>query len=174
MIYIKNISKTFNGTEVLKDVSFTVSDNAITSIIGPNGIGKTTIFNIICGILMPDQGMIESDLNTHNIFTVLSGNQNLYAKNTVEENIFYLSILRGISSTKIRENIEKYYKYFPIYHSIKNKLFEELSFGQKQLATIFAALVTDSKYLLFDEPTEGLDLENKKQLQSVLSSISKF
>ena len=98
----------------------------------------------------------------------------MYAKNTVKENIYFLSTLRGLSKGEIKSNIEKYHTYFPLYDSIQGSLFEELSFGQKQLTTIFAALVANSQYLFLDEPTEGLDLAHKKQLASVLSLIKQF
>ena len=58
MIHIKNISKSFDNKAVLNNVSFSIGDNAITSLIGPNGIGKTTLLNILCGVLSPDQGII--------------------------------------------------------------------------------------------------------------------
>lgn len=176
MIHIKNISKSFDNKTVLNNVSFSIGDNAITSLIGPNGIGKTTLLNILCGVLSPDQGIIECETPhfTRKIFTVLSGNQHLYAKNTVKENIYFLSTLRGLSKGEIKSNIEKYHTYFPLYDSIQGSLFEELSFGQKQLTTIFAALVANSQYLFLDEPTEGLDLAHKKQLASVLSLIKQF
>lgn len=176
MIRIKNITKSFDSKLVLDDISFNIEDNAITALIGPNGMGKTTLLNILCNVLSPDQGTIECENPqfSKEIFTVLSGNQHLYAKNTVKENVYFLSILRGLSTAQIKSNIEKYHSYFPIYDEIQNSLFEKLSFGQKQLATIFTALITNSQYLFLDEPTEGLDLAHKKQLSSLLSSLKQF
>lgn len=175
MITINNISKSFNGKCVLNDISFEISDNSITTIIGPNGMGKTTLLNILCNVLTPDSGTIEYSSNIFkNLFTVLSGSQHLYAKNTVEENVVFLSILRGLTMSEIEQNIKKYESYVPIYNSLKKKLFEELSSGQKQLITLFAALIANAACLILDEPTEGLDLNHKNNLKDVLSYMRTF
>lgn len=175
MITINNISKSFNGKCILNNITFEIIDNSITTIIGPNGIGKTTILNILCDVLSPDSGTIEySSGIPKDIFTVLSGSQHLYAKNTVEENVIFLSILRGLSMFEIEQNIKKYEPYVPIYSSLKKKLFEELSSGQKQLITLYAALIANATYLILDEPTEGLDLNHKNNLKNVLSYVRTF
>lgn len=173
MIYVKEITRTFKNQIVLDHVSFEINDNTITTIVGPNGIGKTTLLNILCGILYPDYGSIifEGMSSKKDIFAILSGDKNLYAKNTVKENIIFPSILKGLSTSIIKNNINKYKPFFPLYDSIKDKLLEELSFGQKRLVTIFAGIVTESKCFLLDEPTEGLDFDHKKQLISVLLSL---
>ena len=176
MIYIKNISKSFHEKCVLNNVNFNIPENSITTLIGPNGIGKTTLMNILCGVLSPDCGEVICDTPAFRkeIFTVLSGTQQLYAKNSVKENVLFLSILRGLPHSTIEYNLEKYKPWFPIYDSVQSKLFEELSTGQKRFMVILAALAADTKYLLLDEPTEGLDLDHKKHLIQVLKSIKEF
>lgn len=176
MITLMNINKSFEQKSVLNDINFNIPENSITTLIGPNGIGKTTLLNILCGFIYPDKGKIICDNPNFrkDIFTVLSGSLQLYAKNTVKENIIFLSILRGHSLPDIENNLKKYKSYFPIYDSIHSKLFEELSTGQKRLMIILAALVVDAKYLLLDEPTEGLDLKHKKILTDLLHSIKSF
>ena len=176
MISAKNIQKSFGGKTVLDDISFEIADNSSTTLIGPNGMGKTTLLHILCDFLYPDSGEIiyDSPAAKKDIFIVLSGPQQLYAKNMVKENIFFLSILRGLPKAEIEARLEEYRKYFPIYDSIHSKLFEELSTGQKKLMTVLAALVVDARYLLLDEPTEGLDLNHKIELTRVLNEIKKF
>lgn len=176
MISIENVSKSFREKNVLQQISLDIPDNSITTFVGPNGVGKTTLLNILCGFLYPDSGKVlcENPCFRQDLFIVLSGSQQLYAKNTVKENIYFLSVLRGLSSAEIESNLEQYIKYFPIYNSIHSKLFEELSTGQKQLMTLLAALVLNAKYLLLDEPTEGLDLKHKLQLIEVLKIIKEF
>lgn len=176
MISLKNISKSFEKRQILTDISFDANENTLTTLIGPNGIGKTTLLNIICGVLSPDNGSIlfTPSSSSTSIFAISSGSHHLYAKNTVKENIIFFSLLKGLTMSTIYTNIEKYKSYFPIYDSVKDKLFETLSTGQKQLVTIFIALVSDSQYLILDEPTEGLDLQHKNQLIKVLLSIKGF
>lgn len=62
----------------------------------------------------------------------------------MKENIEFLAVLRGLSNSDIRQNLDRYLPSFPLYDSVKNKLFEELSTGQKQLMILLAALVTNS------------------------------
>lgn len=176
MISLKNISKSFHKKSVLCDVSFQISEHSITTLVGPNGIGKTTLLNILCGVLYPDSGIVTCE-NTDfrkDMFTVLSGSQHLYAKNTVKENIIFLSVLRGRSTAEIAENLEKYRSWFPLYETVQSRLFEELSTGQKQMMLILAALVADARYLLLDEPTEGLDLNHKQMLTDLLRKLKTF
>ena len=150
MISVKQVSKSFHGNHVLDHISFEIPDQTATALIGPNGIGKTTLLNILCGSLVPDSGEVTSETPDfqREIFTVLSGSHQLYAKNTVKENIEFLAVLRGLSNSDIRQNLDRYLPSFPLYDSVKNKLFEELSTGQKQLMILLAALVTNSRYLI--------------------------
>lgn len=175
MIEVKNITKSFGDRKVLDNKSFCADKDNLTTIVGPNGMGKTTILNIICGLLLPDQGevnFVDCDLK-RDLFAVLSGDKNLYHKNTVEENIYFVAALRNIGKKQTRENIETMQKSFPLYSEVKHKLFEQLSFGQKRLMTIFAALVSEAQILTLDEPTEGLDLAHRKELTQLMLSLKK-
>lgn len=175
MIEVKNITKSFGDRKVLDNISFCADKDNLTTIVGPNGMGKTTILNIICGLLLPDQGevnFVDCDLK-RDLFAVLSGDKNLYHKNTVEENIYFVAALRNIGKKQTRENIETMQKSFPLYSEVKHKLFEQLSFGQKRLMTIFAALVSEAQILTLDEPTEGLDLAHRKELTQLMLSLKK-
>ena len=170
MIAVKNISRKFRDKNVLIDISFDIEPNKVTSIISPNGMGKTTLISIIANLLYPNSGKVifDDNISNHDIFPILSGEKNLYAKNTVYENVIYSSILRGLKKREIEENIVKYSKLFPLYESIKNRVVEELSFGQKRLTSIFSGIVSEAKCFLLDEPTEGLDLEHKEQLKQII------
>ena len=79
-----------------------------------------------------------------------------------------------ISTAEIAENLEKYRSWFPLYETVQSRLFEELSAGQKQMMLILAALVADARYLLLDEPTEGLDLNHKQMLTDLLRKLKTF
>lgn len=173
MIKLTNIEKNFHGNRVLHHLSLTIPAEGLTTIVGPNGMGKTTILNIICGLLAPDEGEIayvDCDPKK-DLFAVLSGDKNLYAKNTVEENIFFVAALKKIKKQRIREAIAALSRRMPFYQEVRHKLYEELSFGQKRMITIFSALVSEAKVITMDEPTEGLDLEHKKQLADLLQEI---
>ena len=170
------LSKSYKHRKAVSNISMHVQQGDIYGLIGRNGAGKTTLLNILCGVLYPDSGIVtcENADFRKDMFTVLSGSQHLYAKNTVKENIIFLSVLRGRSTAEIAENLEKYRSWFPLYETVQSRLFEELSTGQKQMMLILAALVADARYLLLDEPTEGLDLNHKQMLADLLRKLKTF
>lgn len=175
MLELKKIYHNFEENIIINNLSYLFEDNSINTIIAPNGTGKTTLLNIISGLLIPNDGEVIFDegYSEKDVSLLLSGDANLYRKNTVKENSEFFGVLMGLSKEEIRHNIEKYEKMFPIYRQIKNVLVEKLSYGQKRLAALFSAVISESKYILIDEVSEGLDLENVKMLKEFLKEIKK-
>ncbi len=95
MIYIENISKSYNEKCVLKNLSLNINDGEITILIGKNGSGKTTLMKIISGLAKPDCGLIRYD--DKSIGTMLGGDTNLYDKLTGYENIKFFAYLHNMS-----------------------------------------------------------------------------
>lgn len=148
-------------------------DGTINSIIAPNGTGKTTLMSILAGFLSPDSGEVifDSGLSHKDVVLLLSGEKNLYMKNTVKENILYFSILRGKSKSETLSAIDKYKSIFPLYEKIKDQLAETLSYGQKRMAALFSAIISESKYIIIDEASEGLDMEHVNMLKDLLRHV---
>ncbi len=174
MIVLENISKKFGDKMILSQASHTFREGEIASITAPNGTGKTTLLSIISGLLLPDEGTVVygSKNGCRGVNIVLSGERNLYVKNTVQENLLYLGAIRGMSRKEIEMRIEQYQKYFPVIHQISNTMIEKLSYGQKRLTAIFSAVISDADCVLLDEVTEGLDMEYICMLQELLTNIS--
>ena len=174
MIVLRNISKKFGDKMILSQASHTFREGEIASITAPNGTGKTTLLSIIGGLLLPDEGTVVygSKNGCRGVNIVLSGERNLYVKNTVQENLLYLGAIRGMSRKEIEMRIEQYQKYFPVIHQISNTMIEKLSYGQKRLTAIFSAVISDADCVLLDEVTEGLDMEYICMLQELLTNIS--
>ena len=171
MIQFRNVYKSLGQNVVLDGVCLEFRPHEITAIVGPNGVGKTTIFNILWGMVSPDRGTVEyNGCSSRDCFAVLSGDNNLYAKNTVKENVYFVGRLRKLSRKAIERNIEAASRSVPLYREIADTLYERLSFGQKRLMTLFATMVAEPKIIALDEPTEGLDWEHRTQLGAVLSS----
>lgn len=172
MIKLRGISKSFGTTPVLDQLDLELYPNEVTAIAGPNGEGKTTILNLICGILSPDQGTVEYEgCSPRDCFAVLSGENGMYHKNTVRENIYYMGALRKKTKTEMERNINSVRKHIPLYDKVCRQLYERLSLGQKRLMTLFGAMATDPKIITLDEPAEGLDLEHKRQVARILSLL---
>jgi len=175
MIVLEKVSRTFKTDDVLKEIDLVINHSEITSLIAPNGVGKTTLLCIIANVIFPTTGRVlfKNGFNAQDIFLILSGERNLYMKNTVHENIHYFCTLRGLKKKEIEGNIEKHLDSMPLYSKIKNKLCEELSFGQKRLVIIFAAFVANARCIIMDEPSEGLDYAHLQMLENMLSANKK-
>ena len=172
MIKLRGVSKSFGANPVLDQIDLELYPNEVTAIAGPNGEGKTTILNLICGILFPDRGSVEYEgCSSQDCFAVLSGENGMYHKNTVRENIYYMGALRKRTKSEMERNINSVRKLIPLYDEVCRQLYERLSVGQKRLMTLFGAMATDPKIITLDEPTEGLDLEHKRQIACILSLL---
>ena len=175
MICLENICCTLGKKEILKNLEIELIPNTINTIIAPNGMGKTTLFSIIADFYIPNAGSIryENGFSKKDVVLLLAGDKNLYVKNTVKENVYSFSILRGLSKNEIENSIAYYKKYFPQYDSFKNELTEILSYGQKRIVALFTAIVSGVKCILLDEASEGLDMSNISVLKELLQVTKK-
>lgn len=173
MIILDKISKSFVNNKVIDDLSAEFHQDKITSIVAPNGMGKTTLISMISGLMLPDTGKIEfqSSLKQRDVVIVLAGEKNLYAKNTAEENLYYFGIIRGHSRKEIRGQIDEFLYLFPLYSKIRTKIVEELSYGQKRLIALFSAIVSGAQCIIVDEASEGLDMEYVELIRELFQII---
>jgi len=181
-IELKNVCFSYERTVILKDISFTLEQGEFLGIIGPNGGGKTTLLNLMLGILRPDRGIIrvlgqEPHDASHRIGYV--------PQNTDFNRSFPISVTdvalmgrltrsrmgRGFSredKDKVREVLERVgmleYGHHPI---------GKLSGGQRQRVFIARALATDPEILFLDEPTSSVDPEFQTDLYDFLKELNK-
>ena len=169
MIKVEHVKKSFKEKEVLKDITFEFQPDGVYVIIAPNGTGKTTFINTLCGFMLPDEGTISfSDgMDEQGFDVILSGERNLYVKNTVYENLIYFSMLKGMSKSTADAAIAREKEKFPIYEMVKNKL----SYGQKRIVSLMSAVVTGAKCVIIDEATDGLDIDNRKLVADTIRSV---
>jgi len=182
MIKVCGVNKEFRQKAILKDIELEIDANSIMGIIGENGAGKTSLFKIITGLVLPTTGAIYYDgvkLNDRNIrdiyrktAVVLDGGRSLQWKLSVKDNFLYYATLKGVDKNKIEKNIDIYVEAFHI-EGLLNQKVEELSLGQKQITAIVCSLISDTEYLFLDEPTNGLDLSMKNSLVNILEKIRK-
>jgi branched-chain amino acid transport system ATP-binding protein len=195
LITIENVSKSFGGLQAVKDVSFSVADKSITGLIGPNGAGKSTLFNIVAGVISPDQGRISlqgediTGLPPHKLFhkglvrTFQIPHE--FARMTVRENLMivpagqsgenllksWLRWARVIREDRsILEKVDEVLDFLEISH-VADELAGNLSGGQKKLLDLGRAMMTDARAVLLDEPGAGV---NRTLLGKISEAIQRL
>ncbi len=177
MLELKHISKSFDGTPVLKDISITADDGEIVSILGPSGCGKTTLLNIILGILDTDKGQIlynGEDMTGVPMekrgFNIVFQDYALFPNLNVYRNITYgLKNRPNISSG---EEVQDLIDLLGLQEHLEKRI-DQLSGGQKQRVALARTLVMKPRILLLDEPLSALDGVIKESIKEKIRTISK-
>lgn len=182
MIEIQNLDKTYKGNvRALRDVNLTIGANMF-GLLGANGAGKTTLMRIIAGLLRPTHGRVcvfGHDLSaakekqaTKAFLGYLPQELGLYPALTAREFLDYVAILKGITDqTKRRRQIESALEKVRLSDAADRRL-KTYSGGMKRRVGIAQALLGDPKLLIVDEPTAGLDPEERVRLRNLLSDMA--
>lgn len=176
IVEVKNLNKTYGKKKVLDNVSLTVKPNEIVGFIGPNGAGKSTTMKCICNLIYPDSG--EITINGHNLFkerekaleyqAALIESPGLYQDMTGRENINVIAKLRNIS----KERVEEIFRFTEIGEALDRKV-SGYSMGMKQRLGLGIAIMSKPKFLILDEPTNGLDPTGIIHLRNTLQKLIK-
>lgn len=173
---IKDISISFENKKVLENVSIDLYENELVCILGVSGAGKTTLFNIIAGLLKPDCGNVK--MNGENI-TGKSGKISymlqkdlLLPHKKIIDNVALPLVIRGENKNKAREIAKPYFKDFGL-EGTENLYPSKLSGGMKQRAALLRTYLFSSEVALLDEPFSALDAITKHKIHSWYLSIMK-
>jgi len=196
LLQIKSLSKSFGGLLAVDNLSFEISEGEIKGIIGPNGSGKTTVFNIISGLFAPTEGTVFLEGND---ITGLPMNKIAYLK--IRRTFQQISLFKGLSVLKsvmigahpakgcrlwdVFFNTRKFKKLEAelaekSYNALKfvgledkaHHIATNLSYGQQRLVEIARALVSSPKLLLLDEPVAGMNQQEINIAKDIVSAIS--
>ena len=177
MLEISGIKKSFDGTTVLNDISLKIVDSEIVSILGSSGGGKTTLLNIILGLLQPDSGSVVFNGNDitntpmeRRGFNIVFQDYALFPNLTAYKNIVYG--LRNYPDRSSKEEIEALIDLLDLREHL-NKKIDQLSGGQKQRVALARTMVMKPKILLLDEPLSALDGVIKESIKEKIVTIAK-
>jgi len=180
MIEVNKIKKTYNTNIVLDNISFKLNSGEVVGLLGPNGAGKTTTMRIISGFISPDSGdvLVEGKSVSKDAVLVqldigyLPENNPLYKDFLVKDMLETSSLLKGLTGKEKEENIKFAVKAVNI-GDVYYKPVKELSKGYKQRVGIAMALLSKPKLLILDEPTEGLDPNQRAEIRTLIKKLSK-
>lgn len=168
-IIVKNLNKSFREKEIFRDLNLVIEKNKITAVFGPNGCGKSTLFNILTGVIKhnnPDHQI--TDLNQYNfsyVFQNYRGSLLPWRKNFA--NLALPLQIQKRSKQEIKKHIDLLCKTFNFNLDL-NLYPYQLSGGQQQLLAFMRALITQPDILFLDEPFSALDYENNIYLRDKL------
>ncbi len=178
LLEAQNITKSFSGELVLRDVSFSLHQHQVLSILGRSGSGKTTLLKILAGLLREDSGEIslsrkrmnETPPNKRNI-VYLYQDALLFPHLNVFENVAFGLRLRKISVEQLKAQVNHLLDEIGLKEHA-TKMPNQLSGGQRQRVSFARALVINPKVLLLDEPFGALDADTRAQMQQLFKKVA--
>lgn len=175
MLVVKNLSTVLGGKKILQNMNFCLRTGEIVALLGPNGAGKTTLMRTLIGFYAPAEGEVSFDdmtIDAHrrdflNSIAYVPENGGLYPEMTVTEYLTFMAQIRHLSAQEFAENLKTLVQALDL-QAVLSKKCEILSKGYKRRVALAGALMSRPKMLILDEPTEGLDPQQKQHLRAFL------
>jgi len=175
-VHIESLSKSFGKVHALENISLDIQKGELFGFIGPDGAGKTTLFRILCSLMLADQGevtinhidVVKGYKKIRQIIGYMPGRFSLYMDLSVEENLaFYARIFH----TSIEENYDIIRDIYEQIAPFKKRRAGDLSGGMKQKLALSCALIHNPALLILDEPTTGVDAVSRKEFWDMLKKM---
>ena len=176
MLEVKNLKKCFGDFQAVKGVSFSVKEGEVLGFLGPNGAGKSTTMRMITGFLPPTSGT--AVLNGHDVLTdPIAAKRDLgylpesapsYRAMTVRDYLKFIAEIRGKGEAEVAEALK-----LAKLEDKAGQTIETLSKGYRQRTAFAAAIIHDPKVLIMDEPTDGLDPNQKYTVREMIKDMAK-
>ncbi len=175
MITIKNLVKSYGKKQALRNVAFSIHRGEALALLGHNGAGKTTTLRLLCGLLLPDSGRIESSdsmappANKDDLGFV-SDEPILFDYLTGNEMVHFVGTLYRQTRKEIDERAARYFQFFEM-NGTRNGLIRSYSRGMRQKTALIASLIHDPHYWFLDEPDRALDPVAMKTLKDLIQQF---
>ena len=178
MIKIENLVKAFGPKRAVDDISFSVERGEVLGFLGPNGAGKSTTMRMITGFMPPSAGRItvggfdvaESPIEAKRLIGYLPENAASYPDMTVEGFLNFAAELRGLSGSARRKALHGVIERCFL-DSVLHQSIDTLSKGYKHRTCLAQALIHDPQVLIMDEPTDGLDPNQKHEVRNLIREL---
>ena len=163
----ESITVSYEGKKTIEDISIKLNKGEIVSILGVSGVGKTTLFNVIAGLIKPDSGKVFLDgrdiTNTTGNTSYMLQKDLLLPYKTIIDNVSLPLVIRGEKKSKAREYASKYFEEFGL-KGTENKYPHQLSGGMRQRAALLRTYLFSDQVALLDEPFSALDSITKTSM----------
>jgi lipopolysaccharide export system ATP-binding protein len=176
----QQLAKSYNGREVVKDVSLRVNSGEVVGLLGPNGAGKTTSFYMIVGLIACGRGRIQlndADLTRAPMHVrarmglgYLPQEPSIFRKLSVADNILAILETRKLNKRQRQARLEELLKELHISH-LRDNLGMSLSGGERRRVEIARALAAEPRFILLDEPFAGIDPISVMDIQSIINQL---
>ncbi len=180
IVSIKQLSHRYTKDWAVKGIDFDINKTGIIGLLGANGAGKSTIMNIMCGVLKQSEGDViingidirKNPIEARKHIGFLPQKAPLYLDNTIEEYLTHCAYLRKMKPSTIKDAVFSVMEKCGITH-FRKRLIKNLSGGYRQRAGIAGAIIHDPKLVVLDEPTVGLDPVQVVGVRKIINDIGK-
>lgn len=180
MIKIKNLSKRFGDFQAVDNLSFELAPGEVVGFLGPNGAGKSTTMKMLTGFLPQSAGEIEvAGLNLDDAATEIKAmigylpeGAPAYGDMTPRQFLHFIADVRGLSGSDKPQRIKAVVDAVEL-HAVMDRQIDNLSKGYKRRVGLAQAIIHDPKVLILDEPTDGLDPNQKHQVRALIQNLAK-
>ncbi len=180
IVRVENLSHRYSVQWAVKDINLEIAGRGIFGLLGSNGAGKSTIMNIICGVLKQSAGSVyikgidmrEQSIEAKKLIGFLPQKPPLHSDLTVEEYLTYSANLRRIPDSKVPESVERVLSDCGL-TQFRKRLIKNLSGGYQQRVGIAQAIIHNPELVVLDEPTNGLDPNQIVEIRNLIREIAK-
>jgi ABC-2 type transport system ATP-binding protein len=174
MITIKDLGFAYRETSVLKNINMTLEEGRIYGLLGENGVGKTTLLTLLCGLKKPQMGTIETDGHVpYRREPSLLSDQYYLSDEVAAVNMKAIDYAWNYGKFWERFDLNRFVEIMEIFENNPLQKMNKMSFGQLKKTYIAFALACNTKYLLMDEPTNGLDIPSKAQFRKAVMKYTR-
>lgn len=179
IVKVENLSHRYSVQWAIRDINFEITKNGIYGLLGSNGAGKSTTMNIMCGVLKQTEGKVfikGIDMREHPVeakrhIGFLPQQPPLHPDLTVEEYLIHCANLRYVPKNKVKQAVDEVTVRCGISH-FKKRLIRNLSGGYQQRLGIAQAIIHNPDFVVFDEPTNGLDPNQIVEIRHLIKEIA--